>query len=125
MKPVIFKGYDVALNAPKDWKPSRDGSCSALCIRRTEYGGHPAMLSYWKPDADELRALNEGYSVCLGIVGQGHPPVFMMVQRVEEHEIPDNLIPKGCPYCTSDNEAIRSTYYDQTCKGCVKRMGEP
>lgn len=20
MKPVIFKGYDVALNAPKDWK---------------------------------------------------------------------------------------------------------
>ncbi len=30
-----------------------------------------------------------------------------------------------CPYCTSDNEAIRSTYYDQTCEGCVKRMGQP
>lgn len=28
-----------------------------------------------------------------------------------------------CPYCTSDNEAIRTTYYDQTCEGCVKRMG--
>lgn len=28
-----------------------------------------------------------------------------------------------CPYCTSNNEAIRSTYYDQTCEGCVKRMG--
>jgi len=28
-----------------------------------------------------------------------------------------------CPYCTSDNEAIRGTYYDQTCEGCVKRMG--
>jgi hypothetical protein len=29
----------------------------------------------------------------------------------------------ACPYCTSDNPAIRSTYYDQTCEGCVKRMG--
>lgn len=32
---------------------------------------------------------------------------------------------KACPYCTSDNEAIRTTYYDQTCEGCVKRMGRP
>lgn len=94
MKPVIFKGYDRALNAPKDWKPSRDGECCALPIKIGEYGGHQAMLSFWKPDADELRALNEGYSVCLGVVGHSHPPVFMMVQKVEEHEIPDNLIPK-------------------------------
>ncbi len=32
--------------------------------------------------------------------------------------------PTSCPYCTSDNEAIRTTYYDQTCAGCVKRMGD-
>lgn len=31
---------------------------------------------------------------------------------------------RACPYCTSDNPAIRSTYYDQTCDGCVKRMGQ-
>lgn len=31
---------------------------------------------------------------------------------------------RTCPYCTSDNPAIRSTYYDQTCEGCVKRMGQ-
>lgn len=30
-----------------------------------------------------------------------------------------------CPYCTSDNPAIQDTYYDQTCEGCVKRMGRP
>lgn len=30
-----------------------------------------------------------------------------------------------CPYCMSDNGAARDTYYDQTCPGCVKRMGEP
>ena len=94
MRPVIFKGYEIALNAPRDWKPSRDGECSALPIRFSEYGGHRCMLSYWKPTPEELKALNEGYSLCLGVVGAVHPPVFMMVQRVEEHEIPDNLIPK-------------------------------
>jgi hypothetical protein len=31
--------------------------------------------------------------------------------------------PRQCPYCASDNPAIRGTYYDQTCEGCVKRMG--
>lgn len=35
---------------------------------------------------------------------------------------PSPLRRSECPYCTSDNEAIRSTYYDQTCEGCVKRM---
>ena len=29
---------------------------------------------------------------------------------------------RDCPYCTSDNEAIRTTYYDQTCPHCVTRM---
>lgn len=95
MKPIIFKGYDVALNAPKDWLPSRDGECSALPVKIAEYSGHPALLSYWKPNASELRALNEGQSVCLGIVGRSHPPVFLMVDKVEGHAIPDGLIPKG------------------------------
>lgn len=27
-----------------------------------------------------------------------------------------------CHYCSSDNKAIRETYFDQTCKGCVERM---
>jgi hypothetical protein len=94
MKPIIFKGYDVALNAPINWKPSRDGSCSTLCVKCAEYGGHHTMLSYWKPDADELRALNEGFSVCLGVVAYAHPPVFMMVRRVEEHAMPEILIQK-------------------------------
>lgn len=97
MKPVIFKGYDGALNAPKDWRPSRDGECAALPVKISEYNGQQALLSYWKPSVEELQALNEGSSVCLGVVGYSHPPVFLMVQRVEEHEIPDSLIPKEAP----------------------------
>jgi hypothetical protein len=50
-----------------------------------------------RPDAAELKALSEGYSVCLSIVGDAHPPVMLFVQKVEEHEIPDNLIPKVTP----------------------------
>jgi hypothetical protein len=34
-----------------------------------------------------------------------------------------SAIERQCPYCASDNPAIRGTYYDQTCEGCVKRMG--
>jgi len=28
-----------------------------------------------------------------------------------------------CPYCSSDNNAIRDTYYDQNCLGCIKHKG--
>lgn len=31
--------------------------------------------------------------------------------------------PPPCPYCSSPDEAIRETYFDQNCRGCVKRMG--
>jgi hypothetical protein len=27
-----------------------------------------------------------------------------------------------CPYCASDNKAVRENYFDQTCRGCVDRM---
>ena len=29
-----------------------------------------------------------------------------------------------CPYCTSENGAIREIFFDQTCRGCVARMTE-
>lgn len=45
---------------------------------------------------------------------------------LEEASVPSSATQaRTCPYCTSDNPAIRSTYYDQTCEGCVKRMGQP
>ncbi len=94
MKPVIFKGFDLALNAPKGWKPSRDGSCSALPVRITSDGTHPMIQSYWKPDDEELKALNDGFSVCLSVVGTSHPPVMLFVQKVEEEPIPETLIPR-------------------------------
>jgi hypothetical protein len=49
------------------------------------------------------------------VAGPGRTPLYCARSHVG----------KSCPYCTSDNPAIRSTYYDQTCAGCVKRMGQP
>lgn len=34
----------------------------------------------------------------------------------------DKGIPYQCVYCTADNVAIRDTYYDATCPGCIRRM---
>lgn len=34
----------------------------------------------------------------------------------------DKGIPYQCVYCTSDNKAVRDTFYDATCPGCIRRM---
>jgi hypothetical protein len=64
------------LGAPSDMQ---DGSCSALPVayQETEYGTF--ALSFWKPDAAELAALNAGGAVVLGVraIGRQHPVVFM------------------------------------------------
>lgn len=31
----------------------------------------------------------------------------------------------SCAYCESDNAALRRTYYNMQCEGCLLRMGEP
>ena len=54
-------------------------------------------------------------------------PAFCPVSEAGCQETPICQWPckrlKPCPYCASDNEAIRDTYFDQNCEGCVKRMG--
>lgn len=53
--------------------------CSALPVTRTHFGDLPAVLSYWRPDADELAALNAGCAVRLWVVGATMPPVLLDV----------------------------------------------
>lgn len=55
--------------------------CSALAITRVEYaGGVQGILSWWKPTGEELKLLNEGKSVRLGVLGVTHPPVYVGVE---------------------------------------------
>lgn len=66
------------LGAPKGWDQG-ELPCSALPITRTSFEGQPAMLSYWRPDAAELAALNKGGLVVLHVIGGMHPPVALGV----------------------------------------------
>ena len=43
----------------------------------------PAMQSYWKPEPDELAMLAAGAHVRLTVYGQGHPPVWVDVEKCD------------------------------------------
>lgn len=66
------------LGAPKGWN-QKELPCGALAVTQTEIDGQPVMVSFWRPDAVELAALNNGGLVSLWIYGAGHPPVFVGV----------------------------------------------
>ena len=66
------------LGAPAGWDQGHV-PCSALAITRTEVDGLPVVVSYWRPDADELAVLNAGGSVALHVAGTSMPPVMLTV----------------------------------------------
>lgn len=66
------------LGAPKGWDQTAL-PCDALPITRVTYDGIDAVVSYWKPTAEELAVLNAGGSVELSVIGSTMPPVALMV----------------------------------------------
>ncbi|RFP19180.1 hypothetical protein [Duganella sp. BJB475] len=69
---------NAVLGAPAGWNQA-EVPCSALPITRTECEGMPAVVSYWKPTAEELAMLNAGGSVALWVCGDSMPPVSLQV----------------------------------------------
>ncbi|WP_194720810.1 hypothetical protein [Noviherbaspirillum malthae] len=69
---------NAVLGAPAGWD-QKQLPCSALPVTRTDWDGVPAVLSFWKPTAEELAALNAGGSVVLWVAGQTMPPVALTV----------------------------------------------
>lgn len=55
--------------------------CRALPITDTELNGYPAVASFWRPEPEELAALNAGKAVVLVVAGHTHPPLFVGVER--------------------------------------------
>jgi hypothetical protein len=70
---------NAVLGAPAGWDQN-ELPCGALPITRTECEGQPAIVSYWKPSANELARLAEGGSVALWVIGHTMPPVSLMVE---------------------------------------------
>lgn len=52
----------------------------ALAIKDEVIGGVNHMTSVWEPTPRELKELQEGGSVRLTILGEGHPPVMLTTQ---------------------------------------------
>lgn len=66
------------LGAPIGWDQDQL-PCGALPITRLQVDGQPCMVSFWRPTADELAALQAGALVSLWVYGSGHPPVSVGV----------------------------------------------
>ncbi len=68
------------LGAPEGWD-QKELPCGALPITRTECDGFPAVVSFWRPTAEELAQLSAGGTVALWVIGSTMPPVSLTVDR--------------------------------------------
>jgi len=75
MIPRRIDRHTHVLGAPKEWDEGTNGKCVRLYVRRIE---GDVWQSAWEPTPDELRALNEGASLILSVVG-GQPAVALEV----------------------------------------------
>lgn len=79
MNKMQHPSNNAVLGAPAGWDQEQL-ACSALPVTRTEWDGAPAVVSFWKPTAEELAMLNAGGAVQLWIVGHTMPPVALAVE---------------------------------------------
>jgi hypothetical protein len=70
---------NAVLGAPKGWDQA-ELPCGALPITRVVDGGVNHVVSFWRPTADELKALASGALVELWVVGHTMPPVALAVE---------------------------------------------
>jgi hypothetical protein len=71
---------NAALGAPAGWD-QESIPCGALPITRGTIEGQSAILSYWRPTADEIEQLAHGAVVCLCVLGGMMPPVSLTVEQ--------------------------------------------
>lgn len=85
MRWIKFKGQTHSFGAPPGVSSSDCGSLPLkLSDERFSDGMGLSFRSYWKPSTEEIRMLQAGYSIELLIRGDGHPPVMLSVENVQE-----------------------------------------
>lgn len=67
------------INASRTLAQGQD-EYNELDIMDANVDGANCMFSVWEPSAEELEALNNGGKIQLGIMGERHPPILLMVQ---------------------------------------------
>lgn len=79
MLPHNFDESNFTFTKPKGWT---DEQCSDLPVFRGKYeDGTPVIISYWKPNKEDLDAMNNGEGIYLSIVGEGMPPVSLFTEN--------------------------------------------
>lgn len=78
MNKTQHKSNNRVLGAPNGWDQNAV-ECGALPITDCDFEGVPAVASYWRPTAEELKALNDGGLVVLFVLGRTMPPVAIDV----------------------------------------------
>lgn len=83
MKPVDFEGSNITFTKPQGWTDEQCGSLRAY-TGKDEATGSPLIRVAFKPEPEELAALNAGQSVMLDILSSGMPPIAVYVHPTEE-----------------------------------------
>lgn len=79
--------------------------CRDLHIQRTQdTAGHPVVCSFWRPEPEELAALNEGGTVRFSCWGHTHPPMHLAVTEdsveaiVSRYETDHAIVARLCNF---------------------------
>lgn len=81
MENVPFSDQTREIGKPSGWDDTLDGRCITISVHDfvDEQSGLPFMMTAWQPDAEELKALNEGKPIFLCISGRTHPVIKLYV----------------------------------------------
>ena len=77
MRPTQHISNNRVLGAPPGWVQG-ELPVGAIAITDVVNRGIPTVVSFWKPDAEELAALNAGGLVSLSIIGHSMPPASII-----------------------------------------------
>lgn len=90
MKVSTIENATRDLAKPADWDNDKQGHCSSLPVADIkDPQGNPWMASAWKPEAEEITAINRGSPVVLYVYGTeaaAHPVVGLAVSGVSYDE---------------------------------------
>lgn len=79
MRPTQHPSNNRVLGAPDGWE-QHERPCGAIAITDSDLNGDPCVVSFWRPDAEELAALANGGLVSLWIIGDSMPPAAITVE---------------------------------------------
>ena len=88
MKPATFAEANTNFGPPPDMAESQCRTISAYRGKITggSLDGETQVVVAWRPDADDLKRLNEGGLIYLGVIG-GLPPHFLVTDFKETQRI--------------------------------------